>query len=255
MHSNFQNLKPEILEQNFAFLFKDKTLKPVKRYDAIRLDNLVGIERQKQKLLKNTQKFVKGLPANNALLWGERGTGKSSLVKAVAYHFKDEGMKIIQVLKRDLMSVLDLYDIIYEFPQYRFILFIDDLSFEPHEEEFKEIKTVLNGTIQAVPENLLFYVTSNRKNLVPVNFSERQMEDDTRTIDLIEERLSLVDRFGLRIGFFSMDKETFMKTVEMYAQIFNISLPKEELFKRAKEYIAEAGKLNGRTALQFIKSL
>ena len=245
----------ELLSNNFAFFFKEGKLKPVKRFDIVKLENLIGIEGQKEKLLKNTQKFLEGKPANNALLWGERGTGKSSLVKAVAYHFKDNGLKIIQVLKKDLSLILDLYDMIYDFPQYKFVLFIDDLAFEPYEDEFKEIKTVLNGTIQAVPENLVFYITSNRKNLIPVSFKDRQLEEDTRALDLIEERLSLVDRFGLRIGFFSMDKETFLKTVEMYAELFKVDIPKEELHRLAKEYIAEVGKLSGRTALQFVKSL
>ena len=240
---------------NFAFIFYKNSLKPVKNFDYKPLDSLIGIDYQKEQLLKNTEKFVYGKPANNAILWGERGTGKSTLVKSVCYEFKDKGLKIIQVLKEDILSIFNLYEPIEKNKQYKFVIFIDDLSFQPEEKEYKEFKTIIDGTIYKIPENLLFYITSNRKNLVPIKFSDRQKDEETRISDTLEEKLSLIDRFGLRLGFYEMDKNTYLKIVEFYAKKYEIQMQTQKLHLLAMRYAREMGALNARVALQFIKSL
>ena len=248
--------KQEIkFNEDFAYIFHKNNLKPVKNFDYKPLDNLLGIDYQKEELLRNTQKFVEGKPANNAILWGERGTGKSTLVKSVCYKFKDKGLKIIQVLKEDILSIFNLYDVIEQNKDYRFIIFIDDLSFEPQEKEYKEFKTIIDGTIYEIPENLLFYVTSNRKNLIPIKFSDREKDEETRFSDALEEKLSLIDRFGLRLGFYQMDKNTYLKIVELYAKKYEVEMETQKLHLLAMRYAREMGALNARVALQFIKSL
>jgi len=251
--SSFERKKVSF-KKDFSFIFHKGNLKPVK-FDFVDINQLIGIEKQKQALIKNTQKFVEGKPANHAVLWGERGTGKSSLIKAVAGLFKDKGLRIIQVLKEDLLSVLDLYEEIEKNKKHRFIVFIDDLSFEPEEKEYKEFKTIVDGTIMSVPENMLFYITSNRKNLVPIRFSDRQVDDETRISDAVEEKLSLIDRFGLRLGFYQMDKNTYLKIVEYYAKKYEVDMQIQELHLLAMRYAREMGALNARVALQFVKSL
>ena len=241
--------------KDFAFIYHKNNLKPVKNFDYKPLDNLIGIDYQKEELLRNTQKFVEGKPANNAILWGERGTGKSTLVKSVCYFFKEKGLKIIQVLKEDILSVFNLYEVIEENKNFRFIIFIDDLSFQPEEKEYKEFKTIIDGTIYEIPENLLFYITSNRKNLIPIKFSDREKDEETRISDALEEKLSLIDRFGLRLGFYEMDKNTYLKIVEFYAKKYEVEIQTQKLHLLAMRYAREMGALNARIALQFIKSL
>ncbi|WP_457639761.1 ATP-binding protein [Persephonella sp.] len=239
-------------KEHYGFIFLSGKLRPVRRLHIPDISLFVGIERQKEKLFKNTEKFLQGRPANNVLLWGDRGTGKSSLIKALIPAFADSGLRIIQILKDSILDIISLYELFYSHPEYRFILYIDDLSFHPEDEEFVQFKTVMEGTIYAPPENLLFYVTSNQKNLIPVSFEDRKF---TRQSDVLEEKLSLVDRFGLRIGFFSFDKDKYLKAVERYAQMFGIKMSRDKLFSSALEYGREAGILSGRTALNFVKSL
>ncbi|SNZ10515.1 hypothetical protein SAMN06265182_1869 [Persephonella hydrogeniphila] len=235
-----------------AFLFFRQKLTPVKNFSKVNPDLLIGIDYQRDKLIKNTAKFIDGKPANHAVLWGERGTGKSSLVKSMLYIFGDK-LKMIQVLKEDILNIFKLLPIIYKEKNLRFIIFIDDLSFESEEQDYKEFKTIIDGGLFDIPENLLFYVTSNKKNLIPVKFSDR--DNYTRAADIIDEKLSLIDRFGLKLGFFKFDKKTYLKIVDKYADIYRIKLEKEKLYELALEYTSEAGSMNGRTALNFIKSL
>ena len=242
------------LEKNIAFLYENEKLKPIKNPKLPDLNNLLGIENQKRQIIYNTEKFISGKPANNVLLWGERGTGKSSLVKGVLKIFSDKGLRMVLVPKKEIFSIWNIYDLAEENPEYKFIIFIDDLSFEENQPEYKELKTVIDGGLKGVPENLLFYVTSNRKNLIPVKFSDRD-SDDTRISDTVEEKLSLVDRFGLRLGFFHMSQKTYLEIVDMYADMFNIRMEKEELHRKALQFSLNYGARNGRVALQFIKSL
>ncbi len=237
----------------YAFLWNGSNLKPVKNFAKIDLNDFIGVNYQKEKLIKNTQKFVNHKPANNVLLWGERGTGKSSLIKAMLNLFYNQNLRMIQVLKHDLLSLFELFDIVQQNPDYRFIIFIDDLSFEETEPEFKELKTVLDGGIYQIPENLLFYATSNRKNLIPVKFSDRET-DEKSPEETLQEKISLVERFGLRLGFFKMSQNDYLKIVQHYADKYNVNMDREKLFSLALRFALEYGR-NGRTAYQFIKSL
>ncbi len=237
-----------------AFLYQNNKLLPVKNPRIPDLSHLIGIDTQKEAVIKNTKKFVEEKPANNVLLWGERGTGKSTLIKGLLGLFKDQGLRMIMIPKSEILKIWNLYDILEQEKDFKFILFIDDLSFEENQPEYKELKTVIDGGLKGVPENILFYVTSNRKNLIPVKFSDRET-DDTRVSDTIEEKLSLVDRFGLRLGFFHMSQKTYLEIVDMYAKLYNINMRTEELHKKALQFSLNYGTRNGRVALQFIKSL
>ncbi len=240
--------------KNTAFLYQNGRIKPVKNPKIPDINNLLGIDEQKKQIVYNTEKFVRGKPSNHVLLWGERGTGKSSLVKGLLKLFSKDGLRLILIPKKDLLKIWDLYDLLEEFKDFRFILFVDDLSFEENQQDYKELKTVIDGGLKGLPENIRFYVTSNRKNLIPVKFSDRN-SDDTRISDTIEEKLSLVDRFGLRIGFFHMSQDTYLKIVDMYAKMYNIKMENRELHRKALQFSLNYGARNGRVALQFIQSL
>jgi predicted AAA+ superfamily ATPase len=172
--------------QAFVWNGRKKSLKPIKRPANIDHDCLIGIDAIKKEVIRNTKNFINGLRSNNVLLWGERGTGKSSLIKSLLTTFADTGLRLIQVHKHDILTIQDMYDLIFENKAYRFIIFIDDLSFEEVQTDYKEIKTVLDGGLEAVPENLLFYATSNRKHLIPTKFSDND-GDEIRPSDTVEE--------------------------------------------------------------------
>ncbi|WP_456384482.1 ATP-binding protein [Persephonella sp.] len=215
---------------------------------------LTGIERQKELVYRNTRKFVEGQPANHVLLWGERGTGKSSIVKSLIPLFYSDGLRLIQIIELELEGIFEIYSIVEKNSSFRFILFIDDLSFNENDSRFRMFKTLLDGTVYTLPENLLFYVTSNQKNLVSVKHSDRD-GDFTRGRDVIDEKLSLVNRFGLKVGFSPFSKDTFLKIVERYAEAYGIKMDREELHRLAISFAREEGSFSGRTALHFIKSL
>ncbi len=243
------------LNNNKAFFWDGsrKVLKPVRYLPKVSLDDLRCIDYQKEKLIKNTEKFINNKPANHALLWGERGTGKSSLIKAVFKKYSNRNLRLIQVLKQDILSTLELFDFIYENQNYRFIIFIDDLSFDVNESDYRELKTIIEGSILDIPDNLLFYVTSNRKNLVPIRFSDRDT-DEKNPEETIQEKLSLVERFGLQIPFYKFSKSEYLEIVDYLAEKYKISIEKEELHYLAMKWSREYG-ISGRTAHQFIKSL
>ncbi len=249
-----ENLNVDI-KNHYAFFWdgEKKVLKEVKNPVKVNIDDLIGIERQKELVLKNTEKFVNNKPANNVLLWGERGTGKSSLVKGLINIFANKGLRIIQVLNHDVISMVYLFDIIQQQKDYKFIIFLDDLSFNENDPQFRELKTILDGGIYEIPENLLFYATSNRKNLMPVKFSDRQ-SDEKNPEETLQEKISLVERFGLRIGFFKMEQDLYLEIVNHYAQKFKIKINQRELEEKALRWALEYGR-NGRTAYQFVKSL
>ncbi|HIJ60533.1 MAG TPA: DUF815 domain-containing protein, partial [Nitrospirae bacterium] len=204
--------------------------------------------------LSNTTNFIKGKPANNVLLWGEKGTGKSSLIKGLIKKFSSVGLRMIQVFNQDILTIHYIYDFVSKYSYYRFIIFIDDLSFEEDQKDYRALKTILDGGLEEIPENVLFYATSNRKHLVPTRFSDRD-DDLIRPSDNLEEKISLVDRFGLRLGFYRFDEESYLKIVDMYANKAKIKFEKEKLHLLAKQWALEAGCRNGRVAEQFIKSL
>jgi len=240
--------------QAFRWDGKSRSLRPVKRPVRIDPSVLLGIDDHKDRVLDNTRRFVSGARANNVLLWGERGTGKSSLVKSLLHAFSGTALRMIQVMKHDLPAVQTLYELIAAHPSRRFIIFIDDLSFEEDQTDYKEMKTVIDGGLEQVPDNLLFYATSNRKHLVPTRFSDSD-GDEIRPSDTVEEKVSLADRFGIRLGFYHISQETYLEIVDRYARDNGIAGDPGELHRMALQWALEAGGRNGRTAEQFVRSL
>ncbi len=239
----------ESLSKYVAFRFRGGELEPVKNPSIPDPDDLLGIDRQKEILFRNTRQFVLGYPANDVLLWGDRGTGKSSLVKSLLKVFKDEGLKIVQIYKWEIPSLSDLYSVLRSSP-YRFILFFDDLSFEPSEEAFKLLKSLLDGDIEERPENTLVYVTSNRRNII----AQREYEDKFPQ-DSYQEAISLAERFGIRLSFHSFNKEMYLKIVKHYIKKRKLDIDEKFVEEEALRWATERGSFSGRVAFQFVKDL
>ncbi|OSM04809.1 ATP-binding protein [Magnetofaba australis] len=219
-------------------------------------DDLLGIDRAKDVLLRNTAQFAAGLPANNALLWGARGTGKSTLVKAAATQLANQGLKLVEILKEDLDQLPQLMAQLRPLPA-RFLLYCDDLSFEEDDVSYKALKAALEGGVEARPENVLFYATSNRRHLMPRRFSVDAPGDDGQLHpeETVEERISLSDRFGLWLGFHPMDQNDYLAIVRHQAQKLQLSLEISELERRALLWARTRGARSGRVAQQFITDL
>ncbi len=243
-------------EEHAAFVWdgRKKSLKPVKRPAVISPDDLIGIDAIKEGVTENTARFIGGARSNNVLLWGERGTGKSSVIKSLLAAFRNTSLRMLQVHKHDIVTIPDLYDLFFANGSYRFIIFIDDLSFEEGQTDYKDIKTVLDGGLEAVPENVLFYATSNRKHLVPTRFSDNE-SDEIRPSDTVEEKVSLVERFGLRFGFYHFSQETYLDIVASYCRKYGVSREQDGLNRLAVQWAMQAGGRNGRVAEQFVRSL
>lgn len=238
---------------------KRAQLKPVTRLDPIALDQLIGIDHQKQQLLENTRRFLRGEPANHALLWGARGTGKSSLIKALLNELSDEGLRCVEVNLQDLDDLPEIVDLLdtEAGQRYRFILFCDDLSFEQGDPRYKNLKTVLAGSLELPPENLLLYATSNRRHLVPEdardNAQTQVVGNELHHGDSVEETLSLADRFGLWLSFYPADWDTYLEIVDSYFPEY--SGEREALHTAAKQFAMLRANHSGRTAEQFYLSL
>lgn len=238
----------------------DGTVSPVKivpitNIAHVQLDDLVGYETAKKKLIDNTEAFVAGRPANNCLLFGDAGTGKSSSIKGILNRYYDRGLRIIEVYKHQFK---DLNDIIAQIKNrnYRFIIYMDDLSFEEFEIEYKYLKAVIEGGLERKPENILIYATSNRRHLVREKFSDKEeRDDDLHANDTVQEKLSLVYRFGVSIYFGKPDKKQFQNIVRVLAERYGIVMPEEELLLEANKWELSHGGLSGRTAQQFIDYL
>ncbi|MGZ8225141.1 MAG: ATP-binding protein [Methylococcaceae bacterium] len=230
-------------------------LRPVRQVDPIRLDQLLGIDQQKQQLVDNTERFLASLPANNALLWGARGSGKSSLVKALLNAYQQQGLRIIEVDKQDLLYLPEIVDNIREYRQ-RFIIYCDDLSFESSDSLYKPLKSVLEGSIELPPDNVLFYATSNRRHLLPEhmrdNLDTRLVDGEVHYSDTIEEKISLSDRFGLRLAFYPQHTQIYLEIVDSY--FVNYSGNREVLHKAALDFAHQNAAKNGRTAKQFFNA-
>lgn len=240
--------------QAFVWDGQRKSVKPVKRPVQIGPDDLIGIDAIKKDVIRNTKNFIKGLRANNVLLWGERGTGKSSLVKSLLTTFAGTNLRMIQVHKQDILTIQEMYDVFVGNKQYRFIIFIDDLSFEEGQTDYKEIKTILDGGLEAMPDNLLFYATSNRKHLIPTKFTDND-SDEIRPSDTIVEKVSLAERFGLRFGFYHFSQDTYLQIAASYADKYGLSMDQEQLSRLAVQWALAAGGRNGRVAEQFVRSV
>ncbi len=227
-------------------------LLPVVNTDPVRLDDLVGYELQKQKLRENTEAFISGRKANNCLLFGAAGTGKSSSIKGILNEYSDRGLRMVELYKyalKDLGSVMaELFR-----RNYRFIIYMDDLSFEDYETEYKHLKAIIEGGLEKKPENVLIYATSNRRHLIRESFSDREEgENDLHRNDTVQEKLSLAYRFGVSIYFGSPDKKEFNNIVKTLAKRYNIDIPEEELISEANRWELSHGGLSGRTAQAFI---
>ena len=228
---------------------------PILNIAHVRLSDLVGYELQKRKLLDNTEAFVSGRKANNCLLFGDAGTGKSSCIKAIANEFYDRGLRIIEVYKHQFQ---DLNDVIAQIKNrnYKFILYMDDLSFEEFEIEYKYLKAVIEGGLEKKPDNILIYATSNRRHLIRESFRDKQERDEElHTNDTVQEKLSLVSRFGVTIYFGSPDQGQFRRIVKALADRAGLEMEEEELFLQANRWELSHGGLSGRTAQQFIDYL
>ena len=210
-------------------------LKPINNMDEVVLDDLVGYEIQKKKLLDNTVAFVEGRKANNVLLYGDSGTGKSTSIKAIVNEFYDQGLRMIEIYKHQFKDLSNIIAMIKN-RNYRFIIYMDDLSFEEFEIEYKYLKAVIEGGLERKPENVLIYATSNRRHLIREKFSDKEeRRDDLHTSDTVQEKLSLAYRFGLKIYFGSPSKKEFQNIVRVLADKHGITMSEEELFLKANQ--------------------
>ncbi len=231
-------------------------LQPVPDVARVDMGLLVGIDRARDTLLENTRQFARGLPANNALLWGARGMGKSSLVKAVHAAVLAEGLplKIVELQREDLTSVTRLLSLLRA-SDARFILYCDDLSFSHDDQHYKSLKAVLDGGIEGRPENVIFYATSNRRHLMPRDMIENERGSAINPGEAVEEKVSLSDRFGLWLGFHACDQDGFLSMVRGYCDAFGINMSDHDLRAEAIEWQATRGGRSGRVAWQFITDL
>jgi uncharacterized protein len=224
--------------------------------DPIGLDELIGYDRERAALIENTEQFLEGYPANNALLYGERGTGKSSTVKALLNAYADRGLRLIEVPKQFLADFPYILGTLRARRE-RFIVFVDDLSFDEHETIYRELKAVLEGSVEVRPENVLVYATSNRRHLVVERFSDHDAPADAEihSLDTVQEKLSLSDRFGLRLFFLSPDQQRYLEIVRGLAGRRDIPITPEDLERQALQWATWQNGRSGRTARQFVDHL
>ncbi len=248
------------LKEGNSYIWKSHPdrLIPMHADSKISLNLLVGIEEVKKQLLKNTLQFSKGFPGNNVLLWGARGTGKSSLVKAVHQIVSKEftDLKLVEIQRDDLRSLDRLLSILALVGQgHKYVIFCDDLSFVGEDNEYKILKTLLEGGIVEKPDNVLFYATSNRKHLIAREMVENEQSVGISSSEAIEEKVSLSDRFGLVLGFYPCSQKQYLEMVLLYRDAFNIPIGKEQLYEDAIEWQQARGARSGRVAWQYILNL
>ncbi len=231
-------------------------LEPVAQVNRVDLGLLVGIDRSRDTLLENTLQFARGLPANNALLWGARGMGKSSVVKAVHATVRAQGqdLKLIELQREDLGSVGRLLNVLRGAPS-RFVLFCDDLSFSHDDQHYKSLKAVLDGGIEGRPENVLFYATSNRRHLMPRDMIENERSTAINPSEAVEEKVSLSDRFGLWLGFHPCTQDEYLSMIRGYCNAYGVDVSDDEMRAGAIEWQATRGARSGRVAWQFFTDL
>ncbi|GFM50972.1 ATP-binding protein [Pseudomonas capsici] len=227
----------------------------------MRLSDLIGVDRQRDQLGRNTRQFIDGLPANHALLWGSRGTGKSSLIRALLAEYADSGLRLIEIERDHLGDLPRVVEQLQKLPQ-RFVLFCDDLSFESGEGDYRVLKSVLDGSLEQAPDNVLLYATSNRRHLVPEKESDNEnwkhVEGELHPSEAVEDKIALSDRFGLWLSFYPFTQEHFLNVVEHWitqlAQKAGLTWQRdEELDKAAVRWATGRGNRNGRCAYQFAR--
>lgn len=240
----------------FVWHTEPDRLEPVARVSRIDLSLLIGVDRSRDTLLANTEQFAKGLPANNALLWGARGMGKSSLVKAIhgSVHAAHEELRMVELQREDLPSVGRLLNVLRGKP-YRFILFCDDLSFGHDDAHYKSLKAVLDGGIEGRPDNVVLYATSNRRHLMPRDMIENERGSAINPSEAVEEKVSLSDRFGLWLGFHACDQDQYLAMIRGYCDAYGVSIDDETLRAEAIEWQATRGSRSGRVAWQYFTDL
>ena len=248
------------LSKSDGFVYDDslKNLKPVNKISRVPIQLLKGLENQKDILLKNTQNFANNLPANNALLWGAKGTGKSSLVKSVHAEINiqnNEKIKLIEIHREDINNLPYLLSKLADYKENKFILLCDDLSFDAGENTYKSLKSVLDGGIEGKPDNIIFYATSNRRHLMPRDMIENERSTSINPSEAVEEKVSLSDRFGLWIGFHNISQDIYLDIIYGYVKEFELNIDNSSLRSKALEWSITRGARSGRVAWQFILQL
>jgi predicted AAA+ superfamily ATPase len=249
---------PDTLRSHLAFRWETVgdagRIVPLENPQRVDLSGLVGIDHAKEELIRNTAQFVAGVGANHVLLWGERGTGKSSCVKGLLEPFGSKGLRIVELARWDLFSFPKIARQLRGLP-FWFILYCDDLSFDEGEVDYRGLKTLLDGGVEERPANVLIYATSNRRHLMPELRVELGAEEEIHPEEAISEKLSLSDRFGLQLGFYRFDQDTYLAVVEEYARRLGLPVDRERLRAEALRWALSAGSRSGRTAKQFIDDL
>ena len=243
--------------EGFVWRAEAEGLQAVDRINRIPLALLRGVDNQASRLLANTQRFTEGLPANNALLWGARGTGKSSLVKAVHGEVTAESpdsLVLIEIHREDIPSLPRLLSMVRQSAR-RVLVFCDDLSFDGEDTSYKSLKAVLEGGIEGRPDNMIFYATSSRRHLMPRDIMENERSTAINPSEAVEEKVSLSDRFGLWLGFHVCDQDTFLSIVSAYAGHFALEIGADRLRAEAIEWSMTRGARSGRVAWQFVQDL
>ncbi len=241
----------------FVWQADPDSLLPVPHVSRVPLELLLGVDRSRDTLLANTRQFAKGLPANNALLWGSRGMGKSSLVKAIhgALEVEFPHLKIVELHREDLPTVGRLLNVLRAAPAERFVLFCDDLSFSHDDQHYKSLKAVLDGGIEGRPDNVILYATSNRRHLMPRDMIENERGSAINPSEAVEEKVSLSDRFGLWLGFHACDQDQYLAMIRGYCAAYGVDIDEDTLWAEAIEWQATRGSRSGRVAWQYFCDL
>jgi len=256
-----QEAPPTDWKASTAFRWRKKSgkghIEPVRNVHRIALRDLQGIDAQKDLVEQNTRQFVEGLPANNVLLTGARGTGKSSLIKALLNKYASRGLRLIEVEKQDLVDLADIVDRIGDRPE-RFVLYCDDLSFEADEPGYKALKVVLDGSVAAATDNCIIYATSNRRHLMPEfmqeNLDYKHVGEEIHPSETSEEKVSLSERFGLWASFYPFDQDDYLSIVAVWLEHFKVPSPRSDAVQRAAlQWSLQRGSRSGRVAWQFAR--